>query len=149
MSGQASAEVVLNQVVGGRRHHRLPTVRDPPQPGCPVHRRAVVVAELEFGLPGVKRRPHPDRPRGRPFDICQTALHLGDGVHCVPRRPKNDKPAVPLAARLDRHPVSGLDGRVDDVVMEAQRLHHDLRSVLPEPGAAFHIREEERDGSLR
>jgi hypothetical protein len=109
--------------------------------------RAVVVAQLEIGRPCVERRSDDDRSWGDPVGGRQPPLHLrhrGDRIRCGV---EHDEPAVALAPRLHRHTAKGLDGSIDGFVVLLEGAHHHIGGVLPEPGAALHICEQERHDS--
>ena len=120
-------------------------MRDRPKPGRPVHRRSVVIAQVTVGSPRVQGRPDADGSRCQPIDGRQAGLDLCGGDDRIPRAPEHEEPAVALATGLHREAIVGADRLVDDLVVLLERPHHEVRRLLPQPGAALDVGEEERD----
>ena len=142
-------QVILDELPRRRRHHRLTAMSDGPETSRPVHRRSVVVTQLQIGRTGVQRDPDPDGPGRRPFDPGQTSLDVGGSSHCIDGRNEDDEPAVALTPGFDGNPPVAERHIVDHCVVSPQRLHHEVGRFLPQRGAPLYVGEEKGDQALR
>ena len=137
----AGREPVAGERGGRRRQQDLAAVTDRHEPGGAVDRRAEVVGAAPLGVARVERHPDVERAGLAPLGGGQGALGgeaRGDAL--VRRREDGHQP---VAGRLDHDAVGRFDRVAEDRVMARQGVGHRGGQVLPEPGAARDVGEQE------
>ena len=155
--GEEVAQAVLAQVEGrgwvlhhaeGRgRAHDLAAVGERHQAGGAVDRAAEVVAVALDRLAGVDAHAHPQWGVGRPVLGGEGGLAFGGGRQRVAGPGEGNGEAV--AAGGEHLAAAAVEHRPEQLVVAGQRRLHGRRVVLPQPGGALDVGEEERHRPLR
>jgi hypothetical protein len=140
-------KLIGGQLDRGRRQQHLAAVADRHDPRRAVDDRAEVVVGPCRRLPGVQPHPHPERSGGAPRLGGQVAL--GDKAGVGGRGGGGEDGHHPVAGRLDHLAVRAGDGGPQDAVVALEGGLHGLRELLPEPGAALDVGEQEDQRSRR
>ena len=117
------------------------------QPGDPVQRRPEVVALARLGRAGVQGHADLDARGLRPGLRRERRRGRAGGRERVARG--GERRAERVADGLEDAAVVPLDGFAQESVVASQCGPHRLGALLPEPGAALDVGEEEGDGSAR
>src|SRR5215212_5488442 len=122
---------------------------DTAQTRTSVHCRTVIVTCPELGLAAVHADSDTDWPRCGPRFSRERALNVNgsrDGVMSVH---EHRKPAITLAAWTDMDAGVTGDDRIEQHVVASEGETHRPIGLLPQGGAALHVRKEERDRPAR
>ena len=131
----------------GRRQEHLAAMPGGHDPRGAVESRAEVVALARRGLAHVQAHADAERPGLAPRLARERALGVQAGADPVDGRVEDGH--EPVADRFHDLPTGGLDAVTEDRVVALERALHRLLVVLPELGAAFHVREHEGQRSGR
>ena len=137
--GQAAA----HQWLGRPREHHLAPMGDGHQPGAAVERLVQVLAVDQYPFTGVGPHPGPQlADLIGPGLLGQTSLGLEGRLETVVRR--GERRGHPVTHAGEHHPAVRGDRPFEDGVVTGQGRAHGRRCLLPEPGRAFDVGEEER-----
>src|SRR5829696_401012 len=131
----------------GRRKQYLTTMTRGHESRGPIEGRAEVVTLAKGGLSGVEDHSDAKRARLAPRLADEVALCIEAGADAVYGRVEDRH--EPIANRLHDMPCRTLHGVPQDRVVAFEGPLHGVLVVLPEPGAAFDVGEEEGERSRR
>ena len=131
----------------GHREERLPAVPGVHHPCDAVERRAEVVAVAQFRRPGVQAHPHADDRPSRPRLDGERLLRGQRSGQPVRRRGEGGIERV--AAGLEDVAAVLADRLAQQDVVARQGHAHEVGILLPQPGAAFDVGEQEGDRPRR
>ena len=138
-------EVVADQVRGRSRGEDLPAVSRGGHTRRAIHRGTEVVAFTQLSATGVQAHPHPQRLGERPILSDERALGVEGGDQRMVG--EGECGMEPVASCFHDMAVAVLDGGAKDRVVASERRSHGLGMLLPEPGGALEVGEQERHGS--
>ena len=144
LAERAQPDPVANQHLGRVGHEHLPAVRDRHQPRGAVDLAAEVVLVALDRLTGVQAHAH------REVDgavVAQLLLRLDRGGRRVGRG--RERGAEAVAAGAEHVAAVALDRAAQDRVVDAQRVGHVARVLLPPTGGVLDVGEQERDRPAR
>ena len=127
----------------GKQH--LSAVRRAHDSRRAVDRAAEIVAVALLCRAGMETAAHPERQAAVPGDRGHPALQGERGRHRGAGIAEHRVQAIP--DHLHQHAAVRRDGLAAEPVVPRQRLGHQRRLGLPQPGAAFNVGEEDRDNA--
>jgi hypothetical protein len=138
-------EVVLHEFERGLREQHLPAVGSGHHALDGAERQVTsILAVHELSLPGVDTHSNAERLFSPGLGV-QILLPPGGGAHCITGSVERHTEAV--ANELENEPVLCLHGRAQDRLMTASHCFPRAALLLGQPGAAFYVGEEERNGT--
>jgi hypothetical protein len=117
-------------------------VRDTHDAGRAVDRRAEVIVIAVLDDARMQAAPNTQRKSRRFLYIFEPPRQLDDRHHGVQRIAENRVDTI--AGRLDERTLPRFDGGARERIMAGERVAHALGLLVPQPGAALDVGEQER-----